>query len=55
MQDALDEQLGATTTLDSPLVRTGLMIMTKRLDTGSPWPLHNHPRAVYAAQDGKLF
>jgi hypothetical protein len=55
VQDALDAELGADTTLDSPEVRTGLMIMTKRLDTGSPWPLHNHPRARYAAQDGKLF
>jgi len=55
VQDALDRQLGANTTIDSPIVRTGLMIMTKRLDTGSPWPLHNHPRARYAAQDGKLF
>ena len=24
------------------------------LATGSPWPLHNHPAARYAAQDGKL-
>lgn len=54
LQDALDEQLGADTTLDSERIRTGLMIMTKRLDTGSPWPLHNHPAARYAAQDGKL-
>jgi hypothetical protein len=55
VQEALDLHLGATTTIDSPLVKTGLMIMTKRLDTGSPWPLHNHPRARYSAQDGKLF
>ena len=55
VQDALDQQLGATTTIDSQRVKTGLMIMTKRLDTGSPWPLHNHPRARYSAQDGKLF
>jgi hypothetical protein len=54
VQEALDSQLGADTTLDSTKVRTGLMIMTKRLDTGSPWPLHNHPRARYYAQDGKL-
>ena len=26
---------------------TGLMIMSKRLDTGSPWPLSNNPRARY--------
>ncbi|MBR0961165.1 patatin-like phospholipase family protein [Bradyrhizobium japonicum] len=54
LQVALDAQLGADTTLDSERIRTGLMIMTKRLDTGSPWPLHNHPAARYAAQDGKL-
>jgi hypothetical protein len=54
VQRALDAQLGAKTSLDSDRVRTGLMIMTKRLDTGSPWPLHNHPNARYAAQDGKL-
>ena len=54
VRQALDAQLGAETTLDSDRVLTGLMIMTKRLDTGSPWPLHNSPRAPYAAQDGKL-
>jgi hypothetical protein len=52
--EALNTQLGADTTLDSDRIRTGLMVMTKRLDTGSPWPLHNHPDARYAAQDGKL-
>ncbi len=30
------------------------MIMTKRLDPGSPWPLHNSPGARYAKQDGAL-
>jgi hypothetical protein len=54
VQAALDKYLGADTTLDSARVRTGLMIMTKRLDTGSAWPLHNHPDAQYHAQDGKL-
>jgi uncharacterized protein len=54
VQKALDAQLGAETTLDSDRIRTGLMIMTKRLDTGSPWPLHNHPDARYAKQDGAL-
>jgi hypothetical protein len=28
--------------------------MTKRLDTGSPWPLHNHPNNPFIAQDGAL-
>jgi uncharacterized protein len=34
-------------TLGDKDLRTGLMIMTKRLDTGSPWPLHNNPRGKY--------
>jgi hypothetical protein len=34
-------------TLGSASLRTGLMVMTKRLDTGSPWPLHNNPRGRY--------
>jgi hypothetical protein len=54
IQAALDKHLGPGIALADDAVRTGLMIMTKRLDTGSPWPLHNHPDARYAAQDGKL-
>ena len=54
LQRELDRQLGADTTLDSDKIRTGLMIMTKRLDTGSPWPLNNSGRGKYAAQDGAL-
>ena len=50
----LDKALGADATLDSDTLRTGLMIMTKRLDTGSPWPLHNSGRGPYAAEDGAL-
>ena len=50
----LDQALGADTTLDSDALRTGLMIMTKRLDTGSPWPLHNSGGGPYAAEDGAL-
>jgi predicted acylesterase/phospholipase RssA len=54
LQAELDRQLGADTTLDSPRIRTGLMIMAKRLDTGSPWPLNNGGHGPYAAQDGAL-
>lgn len=54
LQRELDRQLGADTTLDSDKILTGLMIMTKRLDTGSPWPLHNGGRGKFAAQDGAL-
>jgi len=44
--DALTEHFGDRT-LGSADLKTGLMIMTKRLDTGSPWPLHNNPRGRY--------
>jgi hypothetical protein len=54
LQKQLDIALGAETTLGSDAIRTGLMIMTKRLDTGSPWPLNNSRRGKYAAQDGAL-
>lgn len=33
--------------LDSAELRTGLLVVTKRLDTGSTWPLTNHPRSRY--------
>ena len=34
-------------TLDSQDFKTGLAIVTKRVDTGSPWILSNNPRAKY--------
>ncbi len=33
--------------LESPSLKTGLAIITKRIDTGSPWVLTNNPRAKY--------
>ena len=36
-------------TMDSPDIRTGLLIMARRFDTGSPWLLSNNPRAPYWA------
>jgi hypothetical protein len=33
--------------LGGPEVRTGLCVITKRADTNSTWPLHNHPRGRY--------
>ncbi|HKE22453.1 MAG TPA: patatin-like phospholipase family protein, partial [Bryobacteraceae bacterium] len=42
-----DYQLGGSQVL------TGLMIMCKRFDTGSPWVIHNHPKSrFYAGIDG---
>jgi hypothetical protein len=54
LRGALEDALGADTTLDSNRLRTGLMVMTKRLDTGSPWPLNNCGRGAYAKEDGAL-
>jgi patatin-like phospholipase/acyl hydrolase len=44
--EALKQQFGDVT-LGSDQLRTGLMVMTKRLDTGSPWPIHNNPKGRY--------
>jgi hypothetical protein len=38
-------------TLDSPSLITGLAICTKRMDTGSPWVLFNHPGGEYWDKD----
>jgi hypothetical protein len=44
-------------TLDSADLRTGLAIMTKRMDTGAPWVLLNCPRARFWNEpaDGAFF
>jgi predicted acylesterase/phospholipase RssA len=51
--DKLNRELkavyGADTALGSMAVQTGLLIMTKRLDTGSPWPISNNPQGKYFA------
>lgn len=50
--DALKRNFGDVKLGDDE-VRTGLMIVTKRLDTGSPWIVHNNPRGKYFdAPDG---
>jgi uncharacterized protein len=49
--DALIEELkqvyGAQTSLSDPSLQTGLLVVTKRLDTGSLWPISNNPRGKY--------
>jgi hypothetical protein len=47
LRAALQHAYGADTRFASPGLRTGLMVMTKRMDTGSPWPLTNHPDDPY--------
>lgn len=43
---------GADTTLGSDALQTGLLVVTKRLDSGSPWPLSNNPKGQYF-EDGE--
>jgi predicted acylesterase/phospholipase RssA len=45
----LKKVYGAKTTLGGPELKTGLLVMTKRIDTGSPWPISNNPRGQYFA------
>jgi hypothetical protein len=44
----LDEikKVGGGRTIDSEDLRTGLAIVTKRADTGSPWIIVNNPRSA---------
>lgn len=46
LQGEIDAVLGDRT-LDSPDLLTGLAVVMKRMDTGSPWVLSNSPRSAY--------
>ncbi|KAB7725848.1 patatin [Rudanella paleaurantiibacter] len=50
LEKALKDQLGDLT-IGSNAVKTGLCIVTKRVDTGSTWPLLNHPKGKYFNQN----
>ena len=43
----LKKVYGAKTTLGGPELKTGLLVITKRIDTGSPWPISNNPAGKY--------
>jgi predicted acylesterase/phospholipase RssA len=47
--DHLKDVYGADTKLGGDKLQTGLLVITKRLDTGSPWPISNNPRGKYFA------
>jgi hypothetical protein len=47
LEKALKRQFGDITLGDPTRIRTGLAIMLKRFDTGSPWVVHNNPRGRY--------
>ena len=43
----LKKVYGEDTTLGDPKLQTGLLIVSKRIDTGSPWPVSNNPNGKY--------
>src|SRR5215467_5444599 len=48
LEAALKNAYGDKTKFGSTdLLKTGLMVMTKRMNTGSPWPLTNNPADPY--------
>jgi predicted acylesterase/phospholipase RssA len=49
LTEELRSVYGAQTVLGGPELLTGLMVVTKRLDSGSPWPISNNPRGKYFA------
>jgi hypothetical protein len=53
LNSELKDLLGADTTLGSPRLLTGLLVVTKRLDTGSVWPLGNNPRGKYFSAESE--
>jgi hypothetical protein len=46
LQEEIDKVVG-TRTLDTPDLLTGVCVVAKRMDTGSPWIIANNPRAPY--------
>jgi hypothetical protein len=49
IRKGLDENFGDIR-LGGPELVTGLAIIAKRLDTGSPWIMHNNPKGKYFAE-----
>lgn len=54
--EELDRIIGDTT-LGSENLKTGLMIVAKRIDTKSPWIFHNNPEGIFydAKEDSSFF
>lgn len=51
--EELKNVFGPDTTLGSDALRTGLLVVIKRLDSGSPWPVSNNPNGKYfRSRDG---
>lgn len=54
LAEHLRRVFGPSRTLGDDSIHTGLLVVTKRLDSGSVWPLGNNPRGQYfRAPDGQ--
>ncbi|MCC4113889.1 patatin-like phospholipase family protein [Aromatoleum toluclasticum] len=53
LSDELRRVYGEDTVLGGAELQTGLLVVTKRLDTGSPWPIGNNPRGRFFEGDSK--
>ena len=53
LERALQQELGTDLRLGDPALQTGLLVVTKRMDSGSTWPISNNPQGpFYGAADG---
>lgn len=47
LADELQRMFGIETTMADDMLQTGLLVVTKRLDSGSTWPISNNPKGRY--------
>jgi hypothetical protein len=48
LEEFLQQKLGAECRIGDPdELKTGLLVMCKRIDSGSPWPISNNPKGRY--------
>ena len=50
LEHALEREIGDVELGDPDALKTGFAMVAKRLDTGSPWVLHNNPRGPFFDQ-----
>lgn len=54
LEELLRASIGKDVTLGSEAIRTGICVVTQRVDTGSTWLLHNNPNGRYFDQNKDL-
>lgn len=49
LSDELKRMFGSEVAMSDEILQTGLLVVTKRLNSGSAWPLSNNPKGRYFA------